>query len=119
MSDIAPVYVLLAVLPVVAFWKHGSRSALRAISIVVLAHLGPLAGLFMGAALYGQARSHNYLGWLHFALFIISIAAVVMATKPLRPFIPQWAFTLFFAGVAIMNLFAYFVGGMALADDWV
>ena len=119
MADVAPVYFLLAVLPAVALWKHGTRAGFSAFAIVVLAHVGPLSMLFMGAALHGQARSHSFLGWIQLAVGVISIAIVIIATKPLRRLIPQWAFTLFFAGVAIMNVLAYFIGGMALADDWV
>jgi hypothetical protein len=109
----------LAVLPAVAFTKGGWRAGLQGLTGVLLAHLGPIAMLYMGAAMYGAGRADWRLQALQLALGVVSVILVVGATKSLRPLVPPWAFALFFVGIAIMSLFAWAVGGMALVDDWL
>lgn len=118
-SDVAPVYVLLVLLPLVALWQQGYRGALRAFAGVLLAHLGPLAMLLMGAAFYGEGRSNSVLGFVQLALGAAGSVLVIYVTKPLRGVLPGWAFTLFFFGVGILTVLTWLVAGMALADDWV
>lgn len=74
--------------------------------------------LYMGAAMYGEGRSNWLLQALQAALGVVGVVLVVRTTKSLRPVAQPWAFTLFFVGIAIMSLFAWAIGGMALVDDW-
>ncbi|MEP6935168.1 MAG: hypothetical protein ABI988_14740 [Nitrospirota bacterium] len=118
-ADALPVYLLLAVLPVVALGRGGWRAGLRGLTGVLLAHLAPIAMLYMGAAMFGEGRSNWRLQGLHTAIGVAGVVLVVGATKSLRPLVPPWAFTLFFVGVAIMSLMAWLISGMALVDDWL
>jgi hypothetical protein len=119
LRDVAPVYLLLGLFPAVALYRRGVQGLLRGLLVLFAAHAGPALVLLMGAALYGHGRTYAWLGLLQVAVVVAGILLVIVTSKPLLGVVPVWAYVLFFAGVAIMNLLAWAVGGMALADDWI
>ncbi len=118
-TEVAPAYLALLILPIVAFRFQGGAAAIRATIAVILAHVGPLLMLLMGASLFGQGRSHAWLSVVQTAVAVAGVWLVVRFTKRLRSDMPRWVFVLFFVGVGIITVFAWFIGGMALVDDWV
>ena len=117
--DGAPVYLLLAVLPIVALYKGGIHAFLRASAALALAHVGPFVMLFIGAAWYGQAHGYSFLGTAQLAIGSISVITAAWIANTLSPIVPKWALILFFAGLTIMSLLAWAVGAMALTNDWL
>lgn len=118
-KDVLPAYLLLASLPFVALYRRQYSAALRAIAAIILAHVVVLGVLLMGATFYGAAQSYPVLGFVQLAIALGGVGGVFVFTNPLRRTTPRWALACFVVGVAILNLIALFVGGMALANDWV
>jgi hypothetical protein len=118
-ADVAPAYFALLVLPAAALRCVGIGGAGRALSGVLLAQVGPLAMLAMGAWLFGQGRVHPALQIVQLAVGLGGAFLTILVTRPLSPRVPNWAFVLFFFGLAVITLIAGAIAGMALVNDWL
>lgn len=117
-GDVQPALLLLLVLPVFAI-RSGLAGIFRAVAAVLLSQLGPMVMLAMGAWLYGRGQTYGYLWIIQLIAGVLGVVAVVKLTRPLRASISIWVFAVFFSGIAVTSVFALFVGGMALYNDWL
>ena len=115
---LTPAYWLVAPLPILALYNRQYAGALRALTGVVLAHLGAVAVLFMGAAIYGAARSSVMLNLAQLAVAVGGVLSAPLITKPLREPFPG-AYGVYVVGCCVLNLWASVVGSLALNNDWI
>ena len=95
-------YWLLAPLPILALYKRQYAGALRALTGVVLAHLGAVAVLDLA----------------QLAVAVGGVVSALLITKPLREPFPR-VYGVYVVGCCVLNLWASVVGSMALNNDWI
>ena len=49
----------------------------------------------------------------------MGVFLTILVTRPLSGRVPNWAFVLFFFGVAVLTLIAGAITAMALVNDWI
>ena len=121
-GDIWPVYFLFAAVLLCAA-TVGRAVTARAFALMTIVHAGPLGVLVWATVMFGQSSAGpaqiTWMELVQLGILFFGLAVVVMLWWSIRKMLPNWTALAFFAAVAIINLMAMFVTGMALTNDWI